>query len=323
MVPAQARPPIELNPPMDVRHLRYFLAIARCGSFSRAALELNVAQPALSHHVANLEAELGVRLLNRSKRGVVATECGTALMGHAEIILRQMAHAIHDVQELSEHPSGPVTVGLPSSLAMEMTLPLLRRAESLHPGIVLRIVENHSGYLADLLLSGQVDIALTFEVDEPALFQIRPALTEELYLISAPDGPFGGRDRVQMAELSGLPLITTTAQHGLRRLIETSLQARGLTAHFRMELDSLQAIKRLVATGYAHSVLSWYAVREEVLAGRLKAIEIADPVLTREVCLARAQDWPQSRAAEVIWRMTHQLIGELTESGHLRGKVMP
>lgn len=306
---------------MDVRHLRYFLAIARCGSFSRAALELNVAQPALSHHVANLEAELGVRLLNRSKRGVVATECGTALMGHAEIILRQMAHAIHDVQELSEQPSGSVTVGLPSSLAMEMTLPLLREAEQSHPAIVLRIVENHSGYLADLVLNGQVDIALIFEVEEPTLFEIQPVLTEQLYLITAPDGPFAGRDRARLAELSDLPLITTTAQHGLRRLIETRLQTHGLSANFRMELDSLQAIKRLVANGYAHSVLSWYAVREEVLTGRLSAIKIADPVLEREVCLVRAHDWPQSRAAEIIWQMMRQLVCRLTESDHLRGRV--
>lgn len=306
---------------MDIRQLRYFLAITRCGSFSRAARELNVAQPALSQHVAHLEAELGVRLLNRSKKGVTTTESGAALVGHAEIILRQMAHAMQDVQARSDTPSGDVVIGLPSSLAIEMTLPLLRRIEERQPQITPRIIESHSGYLADLLTGGQVDIALIFDVDEPQLYELQPVLTEPLWLISAPDGPYAGRDSVTMEELAALPLITTTAQHGLRRLIETSAQERGLTATFRMELDSLLAIKRLVEAGYAHSVLSWYAVREEVTTGRLLACAIADPALKRDVCLARARDWPRSRASEVVWQICTDLVRELTASDHLRGDL--
>ena len=281
-----------------------------------------MAQPALSHHVANLEAELGVRLLNRSKRGVEATECGEALMGHAEIILRQMAHAIHDVQQRSDIPSGEVTIGLPSSIAIEMTLPLLRDVEQHHPAIVPRIVENHSGYLADLLLRGQVDIAMLFEVEEPQLYELEAVLTEPLYLVSAPNGPFAGRVKVTMDELAGIPLITTTAQNGLRRLIAGTARARGFEPVFRMELDSLQAIKRLVAAGYAHTVLSWYAMREDVLAGRLMIAEITDPVLERNVYLARARDWPRTRAAEVVWQLCHGLVRRLTESDHMRGSCL-
>lgn len=306
---------------MDVKHLRYFLAIVRCGSFSRAALELNVAQPALSHHVANLEAELGVRLLNRSKRGVEATECGQALVGHAEIILRQMAQATQDVQQRSEHPMGQVVVGLPSSLAIEMTLPLLQEAERDHSSIVLRILENHSGYLADLLVEGRIDIAMLFEVEEPSLYDLEQVLAENLYLVSAPDGPFAGRQRVSMEEVSGLPLITTTAQHGLRRLIENGARARGFAANFRVELDSLQAIKRLVAAGYGHAILSWYAVREEVLDGLLIAVAVSEPVLQREVYLARSNEWPQSRAAELIWTLCRNLVLKLVETDRLRGEV--
>ena len=308
---------------MDIRQLRYFLAITRCGSFSRAALELNVAQPALSHHVANLEAELGVRLLHRSKRGVSATECGQALVGHAEIILRQMAHAMHDVQRLSESPSGGVTIGLPSSLAIEMTLPLLHEIERRHPAIVPRIVENHSGYLADLLLDGQVDIALLFEVEEPALFELEPVLREPLFLVSAPSADPAGLAPLSLAEVVALPLITTTAQNGLRRLIDARARERGLTASFRMELDSLQAIKRLVAAGYAHSVLSWYAVREEVEAGRLQARPIAEPVLERDVYLARARDWPRTRASEVVRDICRELVRDLIRRRIMQGEILP
>lgn len=275
----------------------------------------------MPRHVANLEAELGVRLLNRSRRGVEATECGQALVGHAEIVLRQMAHATQDVQQRAEHPSGQVVIGLPSSLAIEMTLPLLREAERAHQKITLRVLENHSGYLADLLMEGRIDIAMLCEVEEPSLYDLQRVLTERLYLIAAPDSPFAGRTQVRMAEVCGLPLITTTAQHGLRRLIEHGALNHGLSANFRVELDSLQAIKRLVAAGGDYSVLSWYAVREEVLDGRLIAVEVSEPALQREVYLARSNEWPQSRAAEVIWRLCRDVVRTLADCDRLRGDV--
>lgn len=304
---------------MDVRQLRYFLAIARSGSITRAAQELNVAQPALSQQMTNLEAELGVRLLNRSQRGVVVTDAGARLTRHGEAILRQMLHAIADVQSCHDAPSGPVSIGLPSSLALELTLPLLGAIEARHPALEPRIVENHSGYLADLLRGGQLDLALIFEVEDPSRFVLQKVLTEPLYLVSAPGGAFAGRGEVTLADLAGAPLITTTAMNGLRRLIELQAARQGVTVTFRRELDSLQAIKRLVAAGYAQSVLSWYAIREEVLQGRLAAFPITAPALTREVYLARAADWPQSRGAEVVWEMLRALIPALIESDHLRG----
>ena len=84
-------------------------------------------------------------------------------------------------------------VGLPSSLAIEMTLPLLREAERAHPSVVLRILECHSGHLAELLMGGRIDVAMLFEVEQPSLYDVQRVLTERLYLVSAPDGPVAGR----------------------------------------------------------------------------------------------------------------------------------
>ena len=160
---------------MDVRQLRYFLSVAKCRSFSRAAVDLNVAQPALSHHVANLEAELGVKLFERSTKGVKPTECGETLMRHAETIIRQVNQAAIDVKTTSAHPSGIVTIGLPTSISISLTVPLLQAVEARFPAISLRINENHSGYLSEWVLAGRLDMAVLFDIDSDAPLRLDPA----------------------------------------------------------------------------------------------------------------------------------------------------
>lgn len=200
-----------------------------------------------------------------------------------------------------------------------MTLPLLDTIETRHPLMEPRIVENHSGYLADLLRGGELDLSFIFEVNDPGRFVLQKGLTEPFYLVTAPGGRQGAAARI--ADLAGLRLITTTAMNGLRRLIELRAGQQGVALQFRRELDSLQARKRLVAEGSAQGVLSWYAVREEVLAGKLEASPIAASDLTRDVYLARAADWPQSRAAEVAWDLAVAPVPMLLASDHLRGTL--
>lgn len=308
---------------MDVRQLRYFLTIGRCGSFSRASVELNVAQPALSHHVGNLEAELGVKLFNRSTRGVVPTECGETLMEHAEVILRQMIQATRDVQARSSQPSGTVEIGLPTSISIELTVPLLAEVEKRFPAITLKVNENHSGYLSEWVMSGQLDLAVLFDLEESAAFDLTYLLTEPLYFVTAPCGPAAGRDSIELAELDGLPLVVTGQAHGLRQVLDRHEGQNKLKLNVKTELDSLNAIKKLVSTGYGHSVLPWCAIQEECGNGTLSAAEIRNPILTREVFLASGKDWSKSRAAEVIAEVIGELAQKLVSSDHWRGTFRP
>lgn len=308
---------------MDVRQLRYFLTIARCGSFTRASAELNVAQPALSHHVANLEAELGVRLFDRSTRGVVPTECGRTLMTHSETILRQMARAAREVQAQSSLPSGTVKIGLPTSVSIELTVPLLLETARRHATIALKVNENHSGYLAEWLQAGQLDMAVLFDVEDDAAFALTHLVTEHLFLVTAPGGVADGRETVQLAELHGVPLVVTGQAHGLQQVLDRHASETGIALEFKTELDSLVAIKKLVATGYGHAVLPWGAVQEECRTGTLCAAEICAPSLSRRVFLATSRDWPVSRAAEVIAEVTVELVQELVAADRWSGTLCP
>ncbi|WP_121062301.1 LysR family transcriptional regulator [Chachezhania antarctica] len=308
---------------MDVRQLRYFVTIARCGSFSRAAVELNVAQPALSHHVANLEAELGVKLFDRSTRGVVPTECGHTLVTHANGILRQMAQAVRDVQQTSSDPSGTVQIGLPTSVSMELTVPLLSAVGERYPAITLKVNENYSGYLAEWVQAGELDLAVLFDVAETGPYNLTHLMTETLFLVTAPGGIADGQDSVDLARLDGLPLVVTSQSHGLRQVLERHSEQKTLTLSIKHELDSLDAIKKLVAAGHGHTVLPWCAVQSECRRGVLCAAEIRNPQILRHVDLAAGRDWPQSRAAEVVGEVVVGLVRDLVESDRMRGTLTP
>lgn len=308
---------------MDVRQLRYFVKIVGCGSFSRAAVELRVAQPALSQHVANLEAELGVELLSRSTRGVTPTECGRTLLGHAEVLLRQLDHAARDVRDKAGNPSGSVTIGIPSSASLVLTVPLLRESEVRYPGIELKVIEHHSGYLSEWLQAGQIDLAILFDLHEIAGIAVQSLLREELYFASPPGRFPRDQAEIHFAQLAELPLILTSRAHGLRMLVERYARDAGGPLAIKTELDSLSAIKDLVADGFGFTLLPWPAIRREVAAGSLHAMKVVEPTVARTVQLAMAADMPPTRSTDCIAGLVRTLLGELVAQDRWRGVLLP
>ncbi len=191
---------------MELRQLRYLISIIDFGSFSKASGQLNVAQPALSQQIANLESELEKPLLVRSARGVSPTDAGLRLYRQAQIILAHIEQAKSDVRmaEFAEQFVGQVSVGLPTSTATMVALPYIQRMRSNFPGIHLRIVEALSGHLIEMLLNNRIDLAIQFRSEAAAGLQVEPLLTEELFWVSSE------------AETKGQPI--TLAEIAKRRL---------------------------------------------------------------------------------------------------------
>jgi LysR family nitrogen assimilation transcriptional regulator len=307
---------------MDARQLRYFARIVACGSFSRAAIELHVAQPALSHHVAKLEAELGVELLIRSTRGVVPTECGTTLLAHAKTILRHFEVAAQDVRQQAESPSGECTCGLPSSASLVLTVPLLQEAERLYPGIKLKIIENHSGYLLEWVQSGHIDLAVVYDVHDLPSVTIQPLMREDLFLAGLGGSiPVAGEE-IAFADLADLPLILTSEAHGLRKLVERYAETAGCQLWIKTELDALTAIKDLVASGFGYTLLPWPAIHREVRAGTLHAARVIKPAIAREVQLATSPNWPLMRSTNLVGELISRLLVELVAQNRCRGELL-
>ena len=301
---------------MDVRQLRYFAAIVASGSISRAAAELNVAQPALSLHVRNMEADLGVDLLHRTPQGVQPTEAGTILYRHARTILQQFEEAQREVKGSADEPSGEVRLGLPSGISRMVGVPIVLAARERLPKVTVHIAEAMSGYVLDWLRLGRVDLALLYGVAEDRNLHSTGLLTETLVLFGPAEGgearPSG--ETVGYRELAGLPLILPGTGNGLRDGVDEAAALHGIRLDPILEIDAFVAIRDVVERGIGYSILPAHLVAREVEEGRL-AIWQLEPALKRTVHLVRPTDRPPTLAAKATEALCRDVLRDLVSSG--------
>lgn len=306
---------------MDLRQLRYFLAICDEGAFTRAAERLRVAQPALSAHVKALEEELGVELLLRTARGVVPTEQGARLAAHARRILAEVETLRDDIRGAEAAPSGPVAVGIPTSLGMVLTVPLALAVRRALPDVTLRIAEGLSGHTLEWLRAGQLDLAIVFDVDNPQRLTLTPLAHEDLWVIGPRGDPLltaAGARGLAFAEAAALPLILTGPPHGLRGEVERTARATGAGLNVILELDALEHIKALVEGGAGYTILSRRVAARELDEGRLAGAVITAPTIERTIQLAHPADRPLSIAAAAVRGLLFDIVDGLTRDGRWR-----
>jgi LysR family nitrogen assimilation transcriptional regulator len=148
---------------MELRQLRYFIAIVDHGSLSRAAKVLHIVQPALTQQLQHLEEELGATLLHRSAQGMQATDAGKLFYEHAQAILKQVSDAKSAVTQSTDKPSGTVALGIPQSVSGALAFPLLTAVRAAFPDIVFQLTEELTGNLTEQLKSGRLNLAILFD----------------------------------------------------------------------------------------------------------------------------------------------------------------
>lgn len=301
---------------MDIRQLRYFIAIVESRSFSRAAERLHVAQPALSQHVLSMEAELGVSLLLRSARGVTPTEEGLRLLDHARLIDAQLASLHDDVRGRAALPSGEVRFGMPGTVSEQLGVPLIEAARRQYPEIRIRIAEAMSGFVLGWLREGTVDIAMLYNVADEKRLVMHQALTEDIRLFGRPDmkGAPGGTT-IGLATALALPLIVPSPSHGLRNLIDSAAISIGRHVDPAIEIDSYRQIKRLAARGLAFGLLPAVAIDQEVHDGTFRAWRIARPPLVRQIFLGYRTDRGLSAAARAVGQLSWTILRDMVRTG--------
>lgn len=269
------------------------------GSLARAASDVHIAQSALSQHMSLLEQELKTPLLVRSVRGMAPTEAGKQLYRHAQLMLQQAEQARAAVSNCSSEPSGPVSFGIPLSLAGSLAYPIFEAVWRHHPLVRLQLHEGVSGSILEWVKSGRLSIGLAFDDENLDGLETIPVMEERLFLVVSARSPLAKRKVVSLAEVEQLPLIMPLPGHGLRPCLERAMVREGMVlTRVVAEANSVHLLKQAAAAGMAHTVLGWQSFADGVAAGTLAGLQIVRPSVlqTTALCMPAASTWTQTAA---------------------------
>lgn len=302
---------------MELRQLRYFVRIVDLGSLSRAAADLYVAQPALSKHLAALEAEMKTALLVRSPRGVTPTDAGLAFYREAQAILRQVGRVPDEVRSAAGSPSGVVAVGMPYSTSNIVAPALVAAVRERLPGIRLAITQEGSGQLEGLLGGGRLDLSLLYERERPARqIEERPLVVEDLYLVTRGKA---ARDEVTLAEAARQRFILPRGANSTRQLVERAFAKAGQRLELLAEVDTPWTTKAMVQAGLGATVLSRSALWPESAADGLAVRRIVRPALTRGLNLCTSRGETPGRASLLVREILERVVADLIADGRWLG----
>jgi len=300
---------------MDLKQLEYFVRVAELGSFTRAAVALNIAQPALSRQVRLLEVELRQNLLIRNGRGALPTEAGKLLLAHGRGILHQVERAYEELGRVRGSLAGRVAIGLPTSLARVLTVPLTRTFRAELPDATISVSEGLSTAMQESLIAGRLDIAVLYNAQPTAETEITPLLEEDLLLVQrrtpgAPDDPVPGP--ISLKDVALLPLVIPSRPNAVRMHVESEMANRGFRLKIALEIDGVSAILDLVADGAGSAVLTRNAVANSLRPAAYHVRSIVEPALRAKVSVATSSLRPatltQQATLELLKRTVHEII---------------
>lgn len=299
-------PILGMDETMDIKRLRFFIAVAELGSLSRAAEALNISQPALGAHIRALEDELASPLFLRHSRGVEMTADGRQLLPHAQRIVRDV-DATLELLRPRKAPRGKVTVGVGPVIDPRRSAGLIERASARFPDIRLNLVTAASATLVDWISEGRLDLALVHLTgDLPAGIRATPVMREDIVLVTAgtaevavPEMTFGA--------LAHQPVVLPPAPHSLRIMVDAAAREAGIDLTIRFEIETVDVMLELAEQGIAGCIVSRSAVAAHPRPGAFRVQKIVAPDLVRELSLIRSK----SRQPPPAVTLVAELIAEV------------
>ena len=302
---------------MDLKQLEYFVRVAEMGSFTRAAVSLNVAQPALSRQVRLLEVELRQNLLVRNGRGATPTEAGQVLLEHGRGILHQVERAREELGRVRTGLTGRVALGMPPSVARVLTVPLMRAFRLTLPEARLSISEGLTTAMQEGLLHGRLDIAMLYNANASNGLELTPLVREELLLVQArppglqedpPPAP------IALKDLAALPLVIPSRPNAIRMHVESELARVGCQPQIAFEIDGVPAILELVADGAGAAILSRNAVARSINPSAFSVRRINAPALTIALSTAISSLRPSTLTQQATLNLIRETAQQLLTS---------
>ncbi|MFQ5913824.1 MAG: selenium metabolism-associated LysR family transcriptional regulator, partial [Nitrospinota bacterium] len=275
---------------MNSHRLRVFVSVAGHRSYTRAADELALTQPAVSIQVRQLESSLGMRLFERLGKQVHLTEAGESLLPYAKQVLGLMDEARGALEALSGLAGGRIRLGASTTIGIYLLPPSLRTFKEKYPDVRISLRIANTRQIEEGIALNELDLGFVGERPAGKELAVRPYLSDELVLIVRPGHPWAGRRWVDCRELSGGPVIVREPGSATRRAALEALQSKGVRPEPAMELEHPEAIKRAVEAGLGISLVSKFTVAEEVKSGRLKALKVRSVRLKRDLSIVHHKD---------------------------------
>ncbi|MFI9722711.1 transcriptional regulator CynR [Streptomyces sp. NPDC052396] len=298
---------------LELRHLRYLLAVAEHGNFTRAAEELHISQPTLSQQIKQLERTLGVQLLDRTGRMVRLTDAGAVYTDHARRALRDLAaaeRAVHDVQDLSR---GQLRLGVTPTFSAYLVGPLTAELHTRHPGLGLTLTETTQDHMEAALLADDLDLGIAFAGSHLPGIEATPLFTETLSLVTATHHTPPPADPLPVHTVKDHQLALLSGDFATRTHIDTYFTDHRIAPRITVEANSIQALTEIVRRTGLATVLPDAITHDHP---HLTPVPLAPPLPTRTVALLQREGAYRSAAAHAFRRLMDDLI-------HTRGYAPP
>lgn len=248
---------------MDIKPLRYFIAIANTDSFTKAAQLLGVAQPAVSMAIKKLEADLGLTLIHRADRNIALTDEGKKLLLHAEKIIQATDEALLEMSELTGLSQGEVRVGIPSMLGSYYFPPILMAFRHRYPTIMLKVIEGGTWQLQKMLESGELDLSVIVAETLPESLQTQALIREEMLVTVATDHPFSAFDRITPEMFFEEELVMFKEGYFHRRIVDKLAKECHKVPKIGFETNLIPLIKSITKQGFGISTLLAMVIEDD------------------------------------------------------------
>lgn len=303
---------------VEIDQIETFLAVATYGGFHRAAKALNVSQPAVSGRIRLLEEALGATLFVRAKTHVTLSPAGKALRPHAENLLRAVSlarQAVHEQQPTAA--SGIVSISAGLSISTYLLPDILKKYHSAHPKVMVSVRSGNSSQVLKMVLDGEVDLGLARSLHHPEV-ETLSLRDDPLLLVGHPRHPAARKRKVKLEEVESWPLIFYDRGSSDWTLTNGLFRRAGLLPNVVLEVEGIEACKRMVLRQLGLAFLPQLAVTRELKNGKLRAVQIADAEpLHRSLDVIRSRHRPLGVNAQRFLELLRTTTGaaETPKSG--------
>lgn len=279
---------------MDINQLRYFLAVADLGSFSKAAASCYVSQPSLSIQIQKLENELGKRLLNRTNRKVTPTEAGRILAARAKRILAEMESVKRDIQTSDNLNTGTVTFGVLPTIGPYFLPPVLQVFRERCPNIGLSVHEDSASHLLQLLNEHHLDFAIACPPIKESCLELEKLFSEELLLALSRQNPLSLKNKIEMEDLKSENFILIHEGNYLSDQISEFCKRHGFCPKMSFRTGQISTVQALVQSGMGVSLIPQMAATEDISKITYRALPKSPP--KRTIAIVR----PKKRQTKIV-----------------------